>query len=84
MGFVASTLGAIIALPVFNFFLQIVGAETWASGAAWGVVFALFDAGMHAPHIWFEARPFGLYLIHQGYHLVTLVTVGAFFATVKF
>eukprot|EP00172_Hildenbrandia_rubra_P003731 Plantae.Rhodophyta-Hildenbrandia_rubra.ctg6330.p1 GENE.Plantae.Rhodophyta-Hildenbrandia_rubra.ctg6330~~Plantae.Rhodophyta-Hildenbrandia_rubra.ctg6330.p1 ORF type:complete len:117 (-),score=0.53 Plantae.Rhodophyta-Hildenbrandia_rubra.ctg6330:643-993(-) len=84
LGYLASFLGAVITLTLFNSLLVILGADTWTKGVAWGFAFALFDAGLNMCHCFFENRPFGVYLIHTLYHAVCLVTIGALFATISF
>ena len=84
LGYLAAVLGSVIAIPVFNFFLTIVGADTWAKGIGWACTFALFDAGINAPHPFFEERRFAVYLVHRLYHLVSLMALGVLLTSLNF
>lgn len=74
----ASAIGTAIAMPFFCILLAVVDARTPGEAALWGLGLALlFDAGLNVSHSFFEDRPFALFVLHRGYHLVSLTLVGA-------
>jgi Protein of unknown function (DUF1761) len=76
-GMALAFLGSLVHVPVLCFLLGVVGARNAGEGALWGLALALLDAGLHACHHAFENRPFGLYVMHQSYHTVSLILTGA-------
>lgn len=77
--YVAATIGTLIAIPAYAVILEMVGASTVWLGLGWGLVLSLVVAGLDAPHGWFEERPFELFLLHQGYHTVSLILLGSIY-----
>lgn len=74
-------LGTVICMPFFSFLLGVVGCKTAGQGSLWGLSFGiLFDCGINMPHSFFEDRPFALFLLHRGYHVVSLTAIGAILA----
>uniref|UniRef100_A0A7S1T4B1 DUF1761 domain-containing protein n=1 Tax=Compsopogon caeruleus TaxID=31354 RepID=A0A7S1T4B1_9RHOD len=78
--FVSMGVGTLVGMGFYAFVLDIVAPARGVDGMLWGVLFGFLDAGMHMPHGWFEERPFGLYLLHQGYHWVSYIINGALIA----
>lgn len=76
-GFTALAVGGVMSLPLFLIALSIADCQSWYEGALWGLGFGLFDLGLNASHPFFEKRPFQLYLVHRGYHSVSLTMIGA-------
>lgn len=73
----AAVLGSLIAMPFFAFMLSVVRCRTPGEGSLWGFAFGLFfDGGLNASHSFFEDRPFALFVLHRGYHIVSLSLIG--------
>lgn len=78
MALVAAAVGTAIAMPFFCFILSVAGCRSAGEGALWGAALGLFfDAGMNVSHNFFEDRPFALFVLHRGYHAVSLTLIGA-------
>lgn len=74
----AAAFGTTLAMPFFSLLLAVVDARTPGEAALWGLALGFFlDAGLNLPHSFFEHRPFALYVLHRGYHLVSLTLCGA-------
>ncbi len=74
-------LTSLLTAYVLAHFVKFVGAETGKSGALAGFWLWLgFVATTNLSTVLFEARPVGLYLINNGYHLVGLLGMGALLA----
>lgn len=74
----AAAIGTAVAMPFFCMLLAVVDARTPGEAALWGLGLAFFfDAGLNVSHSFFEDRPFALFVLHRGYHLVSLTLVGA-------
>lgn len=75
--YVASVGGAAVAMPLFVFLLDVVGAMRGgvAPAVGWAVGVGLFSAGLAAPHGWFEGRDPRLAWVHAGYHMAGLLVV---------
>ncbi|KAI0563602.1 hypothetical protein FGB62_37g32 [Gracilaria domingensis] len=74
----AAVLGTATAIPFFSFLLRVANCRGAGEGALWGMAFGIFfDSGLNASHSFFENRPFALFVLHRGYHCVSLVLVGA-------
>mmetsp|Transcript_15621 Transcript_15621/g.42077 ORF Transcript_15621/g.42077 Transcript_15621/m.42077 type:complete len:130 (-) Transcript_15621:75-464(-) len=78
--FVATLLGAALYVPVFLFFLDVAHATTIPDALLWAAIFAIFDAGINAPHVWYEKRPVGIYHIHTAYHALSLSLIALSYA----
>lgn len=72
----AAALGALIHAPVMCLFLSCLDVRNANEGCLWGLAFAIFSAGLHVSHGFFEERPFALFVLHQGYHTVSLIAQG--------
>ena len=74
-------LTSLVLAYVLAHFVKFIGAETAASGALTGFWLWLgFVVTTNLETVIFEARPLGLYLISNGYHLVGLLGMGALLA----
>lgn len=73
---ISKVFGAILAVPFFVMLLRKVECPSANEGLLWGIAFGLFDLGLNASHYLFEKRPFELFLIHRGYHLLSLCVIG--------
>lgn len=74
-------LASLVTAYVLAHFVKFTGAETGKSGALAGFWLWLgFVATTNLSTVLFEARPVGLYLINNGYHLVGLLGMGALLA----
>lgn len=70
--------GTVACMPFFSFILGVVGCRTAGQGSLWGLSLGVFfDGGINLPHSFFEDRPFALFLLHRGYHVISLTAVGA-------
>ncbi|MBV8859595.1 MAG: DUF1761 domain-containing protein [Acidobacteria bacterium] len=74
-------LTSLVTAYVLAHFVKFTGAETAASGAHTGFWLWLgFVLTTNLSTVLFEARPLGLYLINNGYHLVAMLGMGALLA----
>jgi hypothetical protein len=74
-------LTSLVLAYVLAHFVKFLGAETATSGALTGFWLWLgFVVTTNLETVIFEARPLGLYLINNGYHLVGLLGMGALLA----
>lgn len=74
----AAAVGTAVAIPFFSFVLGVLNCRSSGEGALWGIAFAFFlDSGLNVSHSFFEERPFALYVLHRGYHIVSLSLIGA-------
>ncbi|CAN8070864.1 unnamed protein product [Agarophyton chilense] len=74
----AAVFGTATAIPFFSFLLRVANCRGGGEGALWGLAFGVFfDSGLNASHSFFENRPFALFVLHRGYHCVSLALVGA-------
>lgn len=76
-GFTALAIGGAMSLPLFIIVISAAGCQSWYEGALWGLGFGFFDLGLNASHTFFEKRPFELFVVHRGYHIMSLTTIGA-------
>lgn len=77
-----AALGSAICMPFFSFMLSVVGCRTAGEGSLWGLAIAFFlDCGLNLPFSFFEERPFALFAIGRGYHMVSLCLIGAVLGT---
>lgn len=77
----AAALGTAAAMPFFCLLLAVADCKTPGEGALWGLGLAFFfDSGLNASHGFFEDRPFALFVLHRGYHIVSLTIIGALLA----
>lgn len=74
----AACVGTATAIPFFSFLLRVANCRSAGEGALWGLAFGVFfDSGLNASHCFFENRPFALFVLHRGYHSVSLAVIGA-------
>jgi hypothetical protein len=74
-------LTSLVLAYVLAHFVKFTGAETARSGALTGFWLWLgFVVTTNLSTVLFEARPLGLYLINNGYHLAGLLGMGALLA----
>lgn len=74
-------LTSLVLAYVLAHFVKFTGAETASSGALTGFWLWLgFVLTTNLSTVLFEARPLGLYLINNGYHLVAMLGMGALLA----
>lgn len=66
-----------MAIPFFLLILRLSNCQTVFEGMLWGLAVALFDLGLNASHDLFESRAFELFLIHRGFHALSLILIGA-------
>jgi hypothetical protein len=77
----AAFVGALVLAYVLAHFVKFTGAETVRDGLQTGFWLWLgFVVTTNLETVLFEARPLGLYLINNGYHLVGLLGMGALLA----
>jgi hypothetical protein len=77
----AALVGALVLAYVLAHFVKFTGAETVGDGLQTGFWLWLgFVVTTNLETVLFEARPLGLYLINNGYHLVGLLGMGAMLA----
>ena len=77
----AALAGSLLLAYVLAHFVKFTGAETARAGARTGFWLWLgFVLTTGLETVLFEGRPFGLYLINNGYHLVGLCGMGALLA----
>lgn len=73
----AAMLGTLISMPFFSYMLRVVDCRSSGQGALWGLAVAVcLDSGLNVSHGLFEDRPFALFVLHRGYHIVSLTLVG--------
>lgn len=74
----SAIIGTIISMPFFVMLLAAVDARSAGEAALWGLALGFFfDTGLNVSHGFFEDRPFALFVMHRGYHLVSLTLIGA-------
>jgi len=77
-------LTSLLLAYVLAHFVKFTGAETAGTGVQTGFLLWLgFVATTNLETVMFESRPFGLYLINNGYHLVGMLGMGALLAVWK-
>jgi hypothetical protein len=77
----AAFAGSLLLAYVLAHFVKFTGAETAQAGIGTGFWLWLgFIVTTSIETVLFEGRPFGLYLINNGYHLVGLTGMGALLA----
>lgn len=68
--------GAAMHAPLVCFLLAAVGVRDANEGVLWGLFLALFDVALNLCNGFFNARPFGIFLISRSYHAVSLIVSG--------
>jgi hypothetical protein len=69
----AAATGSLLQSPFILFYLSAVGVRNANEGCVYGFALGFFDCALHLSHGLFENRPFQLFVIHQGYHIVSLI-----------
>lgn len=74
---ISAVFATLVYAPVVCLLLSCLDVRNANEGCVWGLLLAIFNAGLQIPHGFFEERPFGLYVLHQGYHTVSLMITGS-------
>jgi hypothetical protein len=67
----------IIIVVVEAYFVHVMKSPSWINGAYLGAKLWLLVGGTSLINSLYEKRPYQLYLVDQGYHLVGMVIAGA-------
>jgi hypothetical protein len=73
----AAAVGSLMQSPFICFYLSAVGVRNANQGCVFGLTLGFFDCCLHLSHGAFEKRPVQLYVIHQGYHVISLLATCA-------